>query len=252
MRLDRLLSQSGHGSRSQVRHIIRSGRVSLGGQLLSDPGFLLDDEAMNQVRLDGQPVVFHRHLHLMMNKEAGLVTAHRDARHVTVVSQLPDHWKNRRLSPVGRLDRDTTGLLLLTTDGQLNHRLTSPRWQVWKTYQVQYSGPLLQQEAVDRFEAGLVLSAQQQLLPARLTVLAGHQALLSLQEGKFHQVKRMFEALGRQVIRLHRTQLGPLALDPNLAAGHYRSLSPSEVAALYAAVALNGSGDAHLPAGTGD
>lgn len=240
MRLDKILAQSGLGSRSEVRQFIRSGQITINGLTVRDPGYSEENLEQQTICLAGNPVLYHRHKHLMMNKPAGLITAHQDNRHETIMALVPEIWINRGISPVGRLDRDTTGLLLLTTDGVLNHRLTSPRWEIWKTYQIVFSGEPLQECDVTRFKTGLTLSPAEQFRPARLTIIDHQSAELSIQEGKFHQVKRMFRAINRTVIQLHRIRIGPLRLDDSLEEGQIRELTDSEISALYEQVQLTG------------
>lgn len=239
MRLDRALANSGYGSRSEIRKLIRLGRVTVAGQVIRDAAFPISGADIEVVRIDGQEKPLHDHLTVMLNKPAGFITAMEDARLPTVADLLPPGWVRTGLVPVGRLDRDTTGLLLLTSDGTLNHRLASPRWGVWKTYRFRYDGPEWTPEDIAAFADGLTLADGQRLKPARLTPLSGHEADLSLHEGKFHQVKRMVQACGREVVRLHRHSFGPLTLDDDLAPGTARLLRPDEIKALRAAVQMD-------------
>lgn len=232
MRLDKLLGTAGL-TRKQAREAVSSGRVTLAGAPITDPGHLVDAGAQ-QVALDGQPVSPPGELTLMIHKPQGLLTATEDARAPTVMDLLPEPLRRRGLGPVGRLDKDTTGLVLMTTDGQLAHRLISPRWKLEKVYLARVEGALTPED-VAAFARGMALTgftAQ----PARLLVLeSGAQSLaqVTLTEGKYHQVKRMFGALGHPVLQLHRQQLAGLTLDPALPPGGWRMLEEAECALLY-------------------
>ena len=232
-RLDRWLVALGVGSRSQVQKLVRSGAVQVNGQLVRDPSqSFTGDEVLT---LRGAPLDGRLTRHVMLHKPAGLLTAARDKKQPTVMDLLPPAHASLGCMPVGRLDKDTTGLLLLTTDGELNHRLLSPGRHVDKTYRAAVDGPLTD-EHIAAFAAGLHLSdfdAQ----PAALDILSSGEAesvaLVTVHEGKFHQIKRMFEAVGRQVTALHRLTFGSLALDEALAPGEWRELTEAELNALY-------------------
>lgn len=218
--------------------MIRSGRLSVAGALIRDPGWIVEPQLIDAILLDGEKASVRLHSHLMLDKPAGLVTALDDPHLPTIAGLIPPTWKNSDIAPVGRLDRDATGLLLLTNDGTLNHRLASPRWGIWKTYRITYSGPPLSDMECRLFTAGLILPDGQRCRPAILTLLPDNTADLAIHEGKFHQVKRMIKAVGRAVVSLHRTAFGPLQLDEALQAGDCRVLTPAETAALYQAVEL--------------
>ena len=233
MRLDRWLVALGVGSRSQVQKLIRSGAVQVGGQPARDPAqSFAGDEPLT---LHGAPLDGRLTRHVMLHKPAGLLTAARDRRQPTVMDLLPPAYASLGCMPVGRLDKDTTGLLLLTTDGELNHRLLAPGRHVDKTYRASVDGPLTAAD-VAAFAAGLRLS-DFEALPAALDILSSGPdasvALVTVHEGKFHQIKRMFEAVGRQVTELHRLTFGSLTLDEALAPGQWRELTAAELAALY-------------------
>lgn len=230
MRLDRWLVTLGVGSRSQVQKIIRQGGVTVNGTPITDPGCNCDTAA--SLTLHRQPLDGRLVRHVMLNKPAGLLTAARDKKQPTVMDLLPESYAAIGCMPVGRLDKDTTGLLLLTTDGELNHRLLSPGRHVDKTYLAQVDAPL-DESHVAAFAAGLHLSdfdAQ----PARLEIIAPQTGRVTVHEGKFHQIKRMFSAVGREVTALHRETFGSLTLDPALPEGAWRELTPEELSALYA------------------
>lgn len=239
-RLDKLLAQSANVSRKDARGCLRAGRVSVDGKTERDAGRLIDTEA-NNVELNGEKLDLRAHRHIMLHKPAGLVTAAEDARLETVMELLPPTLAARGCMPVGRLDRDAEGLLLLTTDGRLAHRLLSPRRHVDKAYFVRVEKPLDEAD-VAAFAEGLELS-DFTALPARLAIgESPFEAEVTLREGKFHQVKRMFAAQGKPVAYLKRVQFGSLALDDTLAPGAWRELTEDEIAKLYADA--EGSSDA--------
>ena len=234
MRLDRWLTTLGMGSRSEVQRLIRSGAVAVAGEPVRDPGMDCAPE-VTPLRVRGESVDGRTVRHVMLHKPEGLLTAARDRKQPTVMDMLP-----MGCMPVGRLDKDTTGLLLLTTDGELNHRLLSPKRHVWKTYEAEVDGPLNQTD-VEAFAAGVPLSdfiAQ----PAEMEILSSGPLLavvrVRVHEGKFHQIKRMFEARERTVLRLTRLSFGSLALDPMLEPGEWRELTEAEIAALYRDAAM--------------
>lgn len=231
LRLDRYLVTLGVGSRSQVQKMVRAGQVKVDGAPVRDPGTQVNENAC-ALTVNNQPIDGRLTRHVMLHKPAGLLTAARDKKQPTVMDLLPDVYAAIGCMPVGRLDKDTTGLLFLTTDGELNHRLLSPGRHVDKTYRAEVDGPLTE-EHVRAFKAGLHLSdfdAQ----PADLQIIAPQTGLVTVHEGKFHQIKRMFEAVDRTVVKLHRLTFGSLTLDEALPEGEWRELTEDEIAALYA------------------
>ncbi len=239
IRLDRWLVTLGLGSRSQVQKLIRSGETAVDGRRVTDPGTLCEEQSILSVR--GAEIDSRLQRSVMLHKPAGLLTAARDKKQPTVMDLLPPGFVPLGCMPVGRLDKDTTGLLLLTTDGELAHRLLAPGRHVEKTYRAAVDGPL-GAEDVRRFAEGLDLG-DFVALPAKLDVLSGGtdaaEARVTVQEGKFHQVKRMFEAVGRRVTALHRESFGPLNLDPSLPPGAWRDLTDGEMTALRRAAGLS-------------
>ncbi|MCR5565811.1 MAG: 16S rRNA pseudouridine(516) synthase [Clostridiales bacterium] len=235
MRLDRWLATVSAGSRSEVKQWIRGGQAAVNGRVILDPALSFETEkdslALNGKALDGRVM-----RHVMLHKPAGILTAARDAKQPTVMDLLPPVYRKIGCMPVGRLDKDTTGLLLLTCDGELNHRLLSPGRHVEKRYRALTDGTLTQEDA-EAFAAGMDLgdfTAQ----PAKLTILGPSLADVVIAEGKFHQVKRMFEAVGKEVLELHRSAFGPLELDPSLAEGQWRELTAEEEKALREAAGM--------------
>ena len=226
MRLDRALSLAGY-SRSEARTMIARGRVRVGDAVARSAGM---DARPEDVRLDGEALDCETEVYLMMNKPAGVVTATEDKSLPTVVSLLPERYQRRRLGPVGRLDRDVTGLVLLTTDGQLAHRLISPKWKAEKRYRATCEGALTDGD-VRAFADGVALS-DFTARPAGMEILAAGEtsvADVTLTEGKFHQVKRMFAAIGHPLISLQRLQIGCVELDEALAPGAFRRLTAAEI-----------------------
>ncbi len=236
MRLDKAISMAGY-SRSEAKELISRGRIQVGGEIVRNAGLNVNPA---ELTLDGQPLEIETEIYLMIHKPAGVVTATEDKFLPTVVSLLPDSLQRRKIGPVGRLDRDVTGLVILTTDGQLAHRLISPKWKAEKLYRAECTGELTEADAAV-FAAGLELSdftAQ----PAKLEILsAGENSIadVTLTEGKFHQVKRMFAAIGHPLTRLSRLRIGCVTLDETLAPGEYRKLSEEEIAGLKKMSGLN-------------
>ncbi len=232
-RLDKLLSNRGYCTRSEAQALARQGRLLVQGQPVRTAAQKVD---ATEVTLDGEPLD-PEGLLLMLHKPAGFTCSHKDAGDL-VYNLLPGRYARRSpvLSTVGRLDRDTTGLLLLTDDGHLLHRLAAPRHKVEKVYEAWLESDLAGDEAEVIARGGLMLPDDPHPLhPALLSVLEPRHVLLTLTEGRYHQVKRMFEALGNRVVRLHRPRFGPLELG-DLAEGQYRPLTDAEEAALRAAV----------------
>lgn len=230
MRLDRWLVTLGVGSRSQVQKLIRQGAVTVNGAAVTDPGCACDTSSA--LTLNRQPLDGRLMRHVMLHKPAGLLTAARDKKQPTVMDLLPEVYTAIGCMPVGRLDKDTTGLLLLTCDGELNHRLLSPTRHVDKTYLARVDGQLTDADAA-AFARGLHLS-DFDAKPALLEILEPDLGRVTVQEGKFHQVKRMFAAVGKEVLQLHRESFGSLRLDENLPQGQWRELTDEELRSLYA------------------
>lgn len=229
MRLDKLLAHLNCGSRKEVQAVIRAGRVQVNGATERDPAAKVDSDTA-QVVLDGQTQQYQAQRYYMLNKPAGVITASRDARHDTVLDLFPEEMR-RGLFAVGRLDKDTEGLLIVTDDGALSHALMSPSRHVEKVYEATVEGELLP-DAEMRFEKGLTLKDGTVCLPAHLERLAGNGAQrvrVILREGKYHQVKRMIAAVGGVVVQLRRVQLGGLQLDEALAEGAFRALTDQEL-----------------------
>lgn len=230
-RVDKILADSGRFSRKQARALVKEGRVTCDGLVLRDPGEKAPTGAL--VCVDGMPLETAQFLYFMLHKPGGYVSSTEDPREKTVLSLLPAHEQKRGLFPVGRLDKDTEGLLLLCNDGALAHHLLSPRHHVEKEYFVKVEG-CLEEADVAAFAAGLTLRDGTQCKPARLLLQeAADSAHIILQEGKYHQVKRMMAARGKPVCYLKRLRMGPLILDETLPKGAFRPLTRQELDALY-------------------
>ncbi len=234
MRLDKYLSDMGAGTRSELKKDIRKGGASVDGEVVKDPGHSVD--VSSHVVFRGTAVVYEEFVYYMLNKPAGVISASEDDREETVVDLIPEP-RRRDLFPVGRLDRDTEGLLLITNDGALSHRLLSPKHHVDKVYYAEVSG-ILDESDVELFRQGLVLSDGLECMPANLKILSvseeaySSEAEITIREGKFHQVKRMFSSVGAEVTYLKRLSMGPLSLDPDLEPGECRRLTEKELEAL--------------------
>lgn len=226
IRLDKYLADMGKGTRTQVKEMIKKGRVTVNEQTVKAADIKIDP-GKERVCLDGISVNYVSVEYYMLHKPAGIVSAVTDKHYTTVVDLI--HGKNRKdLFPVGRLDIDTEGLLLITNDGALTHELLSPKKHVDKVYYAQLDSDV-PSEAVAQFLEGIVLEDGTKTMPAKLDILTPRSVHLTIHEGKFHQVKRMFEAIGIHVVYLKRLSMGNLVLDENLPKGEYRSLTEEEI-----------------------
>jgi 16S rRNA pseudouridine516 synthase len=236
-RLDRLLANLGYGSRQDVRRMISSGVVQMDGVRLTDGGLKIavTAELPSRLQVRGGPLDPPAPLTLVMHKPLGVVCSHSEGGR-SLYELLPPRWRARdpALSTVGRLDADTSGLILLTDDGGLLHRIISPKADVAKRYDVALADPLTSEEAAIFAAGGLMLDGETKpLLPAVLEPRGPSQAWLTIREGRYHQVRRMFAALGNRVTALHRDRIGALDLPADLAAGQYRAIEPAELAAVF-------------------
>lgn len=230
-RLDKLLADSGMYSRSQAREAIRGGNVSVNGAVVRRPEEKFKSDTA-EIRVDGEVISCAGKRYLMLNKPAGVLSATEDPAQQTVLDLLPAPYRHMDLFPVGRLDKDTTGLLLLTNDGDFAHRVISPKKHVPKVYRAAVDGTL-DGDDVAAFARGLVLADGTQCLPAKLTLPAPGVGRVTVYEGKYHQVKRMFAARGKPVRALYRESVGALPLDPALKPGEVRELTPAELEAVF-------------------
>lgn len=233
-RLDKILSLSGYGSRKEVKKIIRDGLVTVNNSTINDPGFhvILEND---KVKVAGVPVHYKEFIYIMLNKPQGVVSSTRDYTNTTVLDLLEGEYSHRDLFPVGRLDKDTEGLILLTDNGKLAHSLLSPKNQIPKTYYVEVKGKL-KNDDIKAFKKGIDLG-DFTTMPAEMEILeVGNEhskAKLKIYEGKFHQVKRMMEAIDTQVTYLKRVSIGPLILDEDLLPGMWRELNKKEIQDLH-------------------
>ena len=230
-RLDKLLAGTGKWSRREVKALVRQGLVRVDGRLPASAEDKLDPAAAI-ITVAGETISLCRFTYVMLHKAAGVLTATEDRKQPTVLDLLPPELRRIGLAPVGRLDKDTEGLLLLTNDGELAHRLLSPKYHVEKRYFARVDGELSAADA-EAFARGMTLGDGLECLPAGLEVLPDRVCIVTLREGKFHQVKRMLAARGAPVLYLKRLSMGPLTLDDSLAAGAYRLLRAEEISALY-------------------
>ena len=235
-RLDKLLAGTGKWSRREVKALVRQGLVRVDGRLAASAEDKLDPAAAI-ITVAGETISLCRFTYVMLHKPAGVLTATEDRKQPTVLDLLPPELRRIGLAPVGRLDKDTEGLLLLTNDGELAHRLPSPKYHVEKRYFARVDGELSATDA-EAFARGMTLGGGLECLPAGLELLPGHACIVTLREGKFHQVKRMLAARGAPVLYLKRLSMGPLVLEDSLAAGAYRLLRAEEISALYRACGL--------------
>lgn len=230
MRLDKLLANMGFGTRKDVKKLIKQKAVTVDEIVVKDVGLQVDPEKQAVV-IFGERVKYEPMLYLLMNKPAGVISATEDNYDQTVIDLLEPYHRHFEPFPVGRLDKDTEGFLLITNDGQLTHNLLSPKKHVPKVYYAKIAGEV-KPEHIEMFQQGIIIDDGYQTKPAKLTILnSGVESEIELEisEGKFHQVKRMFKAIDTEVTYLKRLSMGPLQLGDDLALGEYRELTEEEV-----------------------
>ncbi|MEK4404178.1 pseudouridine synthase [Sporosarcina sp. FSL K6-6792] len=230
MRLDKLLSNMGFGTRKEVKILMKKGSVRVNEVAVKDAALHVDT-VKDEVTVLGQKVVYKEFMYLMMNKPQGVLSATEDKRDQTVIDLLDEEYNIFEMFPVGRLDKDTEGFLLLTNDGKLAHNLLSPKKGVPKTYYAHIEG-IVTEEDTKQFSEGVTLDDGYETKPGQLRILKSadiSEIELTITEGKYHQVKRMFEAVGKQVVYLKRLSMGPLSLDETLELGSYRELTEEEL-----------------------
>lgn len=230
-RLDKVLSNLGYGSRKEIKAFVKKGEIEVDGKVVKDNGMKVDPNK-SIIKVNGEEINYRKYIYIMMNKPAGVVSATFDNYDETVIDLLDYEYTVFDPFPVGRLDKDTEGLLLITNDGELNHRLTSPKWHVDKTYYAEID-KMVDDKDVEKFKKGITLDDGYKCLPAKLEILSsdenGSEVNITIQEGKFHQVKRMFEARGKNVVYLKRLTMGNISLDEDLDEGTYRELTEEEI-----------------------
>lgn len=232
LRLDKFLADVGIGTRTQVKQMIRKGQIQVNETVIKKPEYKIDAQK-DRVTASGEELSYQKYRYLMLHKPAGCVCATEDRKEKTVLSLVPEEYR-KDLFPVGRLDKDTEGLLLLTNDGDLAHRLLAPKKHVDKTYYAKIEGQVTEQD-VEAFREGIDIGDDKLTMPAVLEILHSSdisEIQVTIQEGRFHQIKRMFEAVGKKVLYLKRLTMGPLHLDPLLGPGEIRPLTEEEVKAL--------------------
>lgn len=228
IRLDKYLADMGLGTRTEVKKDIKKGRISVNGEIIKSPEYKIDTQT-DAVLADGKEIAYEELVYYMLNKPQGVVSATEDRRDKTVLDLISEK-KRKDLFPVGRLDKDTEGLLLITNDGELAHNLLAPKKHVDKKYFVRLKAPL-SEENRKRLEEGVDIGEDKLTLPAQVFVLNQErdEAEIIIREGKFHQIKRMFHAVGNEVVFLKRLSMGSLVLDEALLPGEYRLLTPQEI-----------------------
>ncbi|MCX7842713.1 MAG: rRNA pseudouridine synthase [Clostridia bacterium] len=232
-RLDKILANFGFGTRKEIKQAVKNGIVRVDGVAANDSGMHVDPES-SAIEVNGEVLNYRKYIYLMMNKPQGVISATFDLKHRTVADLLPEEYRHFEAFPVGRLDIDTEGLLIMTNDGQLAHELLSPKRHVPKRYYALVEGCVNDMD-ISAFKCGIILDDGYKTLPAELTIIkAGEysETEVVIMEGKFHQVKRMFEAVGKRVKFLKRLQMGGLKLDNSLAPGQVRELTAQELNSL--------------------
>lgn len=235
MRLDKLLANMGYGSRKEVKVLLKQKAVTVDGEVVKDSAMHVDPEQQN-VSVFGERVEYIEFIYVMMNKPPGVISATEDRQDQTVIDLLDPYIQHFEPFPVGRLDKDTEGLLLITNDGNLAHNLLSPKKHVPKWYYAKIDGVVTEAD-IEAFAQGVTLDDGYHTKPGELKIVASgdeSEIELMIQEGKFHQVKRMFEAVGKKVTYLKRLSMGPLQLDEELELGDYRELTKDELTSLLA------------------
>ena len=229
MRLDKIISSTGEYSRKQAKELIAAGKVCIDGSIAKNPEEKFDAD-IARITVNGEDLDYSEYIYIMLNKPAGYITSTEDPGDITVMALLPEKYRKRKLFPVGRLDKDSEGLLLITDNGPLAHDLLSPKKHVDKVYSIIISGGLNESDIL-QLEKGITLNDGYNCLPAKLEIAGDDKShgYITIHEGKFHQVKRMMASLGKPVIYLKRIQMGPLILDDTLNPGEFRKLNNKEI-----------------------
>ncbi len=230
MRVDKLLSNVGVASRAELKKYCKQGLISVNGKVINNPGVQVDSES-DDIRFNGEKIVYREFVYIMLNKPDGYISATFDKYDPIVLDLIDQSYLVFEPFPVGRLDKDTEGLLVLTNDGQLAHRVLSPKKHVPKTYYAKIQGKVTEEDIL-AFEKGVILDDGYETMPSQMKILKSDdmsEIELTIHEGKFHQVKRMFESVGKKVVYLKRLSMGKLKLDESLKLGEYRELTEEEV-----------------------
>ena len=232
MRIDKLMSNMGIGSRKEVKEYIKNGLVSVNGKLVTKPTEKVNEET-DKITFKNESIIYEKYVYIMLNKPQGVISASRGYTQKTVVDLLDDRYQNKGIFPAGRLDKDTEGLVLLTNDGLLSHNLLSPKKGIVKKYYAKVDSKL-EEKSVDEFKNGIYLKEDQYLTrPAKLEIISDFECFVYIEEGKYHQVKRMLANCGNNVIYLKRLSIGNLELDDSLGIGEYRHLTDKELDGLF-------------------
>ncbi len=229
-RLDKIIATQFNVSRRDARIAIRRGKVKMGGKIVRDFGLLTNVDS--DISFDGQALDYKEHIYILMNKPKGVLSASSDKNKKTVVDLVPENLRRQGLFPVGRLDKDTTGFLIITDDGDFAHKAISPKYEVYKTYIVELDG-VLTEDMITAFAEGIVLADGTKCRKATLEILSLHIAKVKICEGKYHQIKRMFGVVGLGVNELKRESVGSLSLPKNLAQGECIELSTTEIEQIF-------------------
>lgn len=228
-RIDKIIASQGKYSRSEVKKLVKDGRVTLDGKAVKSSDIKADPDQCN-IAIDGKSIGYKKHLYIMLNKPQGVVSATEDTDHKTVIDLVPKELKRDGLFPAGRLDGDTVGFVLITDDGDFAHRILSPKNHIMKTYHATLQRPVTQED-IDAFRNGIELKDGTLCLEAQVRPLEGDEPMAEIKicEGKYHQVKRMFAALGNKVVFLRRVKMGKLSLDESLGEGQCREITAEEL-----------------------
>ncbi len=231
VRLDKLIADSGRASRREAKDLVKAGRVRVDNMIASSAEMKVDGD-LSTVYIDGESLDYRKNRYIMMNKPNGVLSATEDSQQKTVIDLLPESLRKQELFPVGRLDKDTTGLLLLTNDGVFSHNIISPKHHIAKVYRAAVTG-VLDESDIAAFEKGIILSDGTKCMSAKLEIERPSVGLATVYEGKYHQVKRMFASRGKHVTALHRLSIGGLSLDEKLKSGEFRELSEEEIKKIF-------------------
>lgn len=233
MRLDRALSNSGYGTRNDVRSLIKKRKVTVNGEVVSDPSMHISDK--DTISIEGMSTLIKDKLYYIFDKPDEVLTAMEDKRYSNVGDFIPAELKNLKLSPVGRLDYHTTGLLIITNDGELSHRITSPKYEIPKIYEVIYSGSPLSSDEIEEAEEGVTLTDTDtpvKLRPCKIEVIEHNKINITLFEGKTHEVRRLVSHFGKEVISLRRIRIADIVLPEDSAPGTLYEMSPEQIDSL--------------------
>lgn len=230
-RLDKILANLGHGTRKEVKALVKKGEVLIDGEKVKDSAVKVDP-INSVIEVSGEKLNYRKYIYLLMNKPNGVISATVDNKEETVIDLLDPEYQAFSPFPIGRLDKDTVGLLLITNDGELNHKLIAPKNHVDKVYYAEIN-KLVTEKDIAAFKKGVTLDDGYVCMPGNLEIISadenGSEVKVTIQEGKYHQVKRMFESLDKSVVYLRRISFGPLALDETLEEGEYRELTEEEI-----------------------